>query len=123
MSYNISKEFHFSAAHQLHGLRPGHPCGRVHGHNYIVRVTLTGDTLNEHGFLVDYNDLKPFGEWLDAVVDHRNLNEVFDDAPSTAENLAHNLVEYVHTFCPIPDGVAVSVAVSETPKTWAEWAE
>lgn len=120
--YRISKEFHFSAAHQLHGLRPGHPCGRVHGHNYIVRVTLKGRALNEHGFLLDYNDLKPFGQWLDDMLDHQNLNDVLPMQP-TAENMARTFVAALRGVVQIPDGVAVSVAVSETPKTWAEWSE
>lgn len=118
--YRISKEFHFSASHQLHGLRDGHPCGRVHGHNYIVRVTLTGEVLDEHGFLLDYNDLKPFGAWIDDTLDHRNLNDVLPTQP-TAENMARLLAESIREVVAIPDNVAVSVAVSETPKTWAEW--
>ena len=118
--YRISKEFHFSSAHQLHGLRPGHPCGRLHGHNYIARVTLQGDTLNEHGFLLDYNDLKPFGQWIDDTLDHRNLNDLLDFQP-TAESMARYFAEQVAQHVAIPEGVAISVAVSETPKTWAEW--
>lgn len=39
----LSKEFHFSAAHRLEGLQEGHPCGRMHGHNYIIRVFLIGE--------------------------------------------------------------------------------
>lgn len=120
--YRISKEFHFSASHQLHGLRDGHPCGRVHGHNYIVRVTLTGNELDEHGFLLDYNDLKPFGQWLDDTLDHRHLNDVTTGQPS-AENLARVLAQQVQGVLQLPAGVRVSVAVSETPKTWAEWSE
>jgi len=122
MTYTISKDFHFSSSHQLHGLRDGHPCGRVHGHNYVVRVTLQGEELNEHGFLVDYNDFKPFGQWLDDTLDHRHLNDVTTGQPS-AENLARVLAQQVQGLVPLPAGVRVSVAVSETPKTWAEWSE
>jgi 6-pyruvoyltetrahydropterin/6-carboxytetrahydropterin synthase len=122
MTYTISKDFHFSSSHQLHGLRDGHPCGRVHGHNYVVRVTLQGEELNEHGFLVDYNDLKPFGQWLDDTLDHRHLNDVTTGQPS-AENLARVLAQQVQGVLALPAGVRVSVAVSETPKTWAEWSE
>jgi 6-pyruvoyltetrahydropterin/6-carboxytetrahydropterin synthase len=118
--YRISKEFHFSASHQLHGLRDGHPCGRVHGHNYIVRVSLSGSDLDQHGFLLDYNDLKPFGKWLDDAIDHRHLNDVLPIQPS-AENMARIFAAEVRDRLDIPSGVQVSVAISETPKTWAEW--
>lgn len=120
MTYRISKEFHFSASHQLHGLRDGHPCGRVHGHNYIVRVTLESETVDERGFVVDYNDLKPFGQWIDDTLDHEHLNNVLPMQP-TAENMARLFVEVIEEEFPMPEGVRVSVAVSETPKTWAEW--
>ena len=118
--YEISKEFTFSAAHQLDGLREGHPCGRMHGHNYVVRLTLRGSALNEHGFLMDYNDLKPFGAYLDDNLDHHVLNERLGVQP-TAENMARVLTNIAKEHLPIPDGVTVSVSVSETPKTWATW--
>lgn len=122
MTYRISKEFAFSSAHQLHGLRDGHPCGRVHGHNYIVRVTLIGDELDQNGFLLDYNDLKPFGQWLDDNLDHKNLNDVLSFQP-TAENMAKHLSTVAESMLNLPHGCRVSVAVSETPKTWASWNE
>ena len=57
MTFRITKEFHFSASHQLASLPPDHQCARLHGHNYIVEVELTADDLNEHGFVRDYQDL------------------------------------------------------------------
>lgn len=120
--YRISKEFHFSASHQLHGLRPGHPCGRMHGHNYIVKVTLAGETLDERGFLLDYGDLKPFGQWLDDTLDHQHLNDILPMQP-TAENMARAFAQIAIDLLEIPPTIKVSIAVSETPKTWAEWSE
>lgn len=120
--YRISKEFHFSASHQLHGLRPGHPCGRMHGHNYIVKLSLAGEHLDERGFLLDYGDLKPFGVWLDDTLDHQHLNDVLPMQP-TAENMARAFAQIAIDLLEIPPTIKVSIAVSETPKTWAEWSE
>ncbi|RWP82168.1 MAG: 6-carboxytetrahydropterin synthase QueD, partial [Mesorhizobium sp.] len=39
--FHISKEFHFSASHQLTSLPPNHQCARLHGHNYVVVVQLS----------------------------------------------------------------------------------
>jgi len=72
---SISKEYHFSAAHHLVGLREGHPCARVHGHNYVVTLTIRGD-VGLDGFVIDYNDLAPFGDYIDNALDHRDLNDV-----------------------------------------------
>lgn len=38
--FRITKEFHFSASHQLCRLPVDHQCARLHGHNYIVVVEL-----------------------------------------------------------------------------------
>ena len=120
MTYSISKDFEFSASHQLFGLVEGHKCGRVHGHNYTVRITLEADRLDEHGFVLDYGDLAPFGRWLDEHFDHRHLNDVVDFQPS-AENLARWLWIVARREVTIPFGVRVAVSVSETRKTWATW--
>ncbi|HBU96439.1 6-pyruvoyl trahydropterin synthase family protein, partial [Thalassospira lucentensis] len=40
--FTITKQFAFSASHQLAGLDADHPCSRLHGHNYIVEVELKG---------------------------------------------------------------------------------
>lgn len=123
MSYRISKDFAFSAAHHLDGLRPGHPCGRVHGHNYRVRVELSAPLLDDQGFVFDYGDLAPFGRWLDETIDHQDLNEVVDVPNPTAEHLARHFTIAVMTLCQLPRTIDVSVGVSETPKTWAWFGE
>ena len=110
----------FSASHQLFGLEEGHPCGRVHGHNYVVRVTLVGDGVGSTGFLCDYGVLWPFGVFLDATLDHRHLNDVLAGQPS-AELLAVHLHRVLGSLNVVPPGVTARVAVSETPKTWAEF--
>lgn len=120
--YRISKDFHFSASHQLHGLREGHPCGRVHGHNYAIRLTLAGEEIDDRGFLLDYNDMKPFGAWLDDQIDHRHLNDVLDIQP-TAENMAREFARKAILLLDVPPTIKITIAVSETPKTWAEWSE
>ncbi len=112
--YTISKTFHFSAAHQLHTLDEGHPCARLHGHNYEVRVVLRAERLDEHGMVLDYRKLDVFKKWLDDTCDHRHLNDVCPYYP-TAENLARWFYEVLHELH-IP---ASEVCVKETPKTEA----
>ena len=118
MTYTIEKDFAFSASHVLDGLPEGHQCGRLHGHNYVVRLRLTGDRLLPVGFLFDYGDLAPFKNLLDSTLDHRHLNDVMSDNP-TAEALAKHLARIAGGLLDLPKGLAVSVGVSETPKTWA----
>lgn len=119
--FTISKDFTFSASHQLLGLPEGHPCARLHGHNYLVRVEVSSDSLDGTGFVLDYGDFTPFGQWIDTHLDHRHLNEEMIANP-TAELLAYLLCSVFEDKVTLPDAASVSgVGVSETPKTWAWW--
>ncbi|MFF0591407.1 6-pyruvoyl tetrahydropterin synthase family protein [Streptomyces sp. NPDC003781] len=115
----ITKEFHFSASHQLAHLPPDHPCSRLHGHNYILVVELSceDDETNRAGFVRDYRELDSLKKWVDEVLDHRHLNEVLPELNPSAENLAR----WIHGKwrSEFPDLTAVRV--SETPKTWATY--
>lgn len=121
----ISKDFAISASHQLAGLTDGHPCARLHGHNYLVRVELTGLVDERVGFVLDYGMLRPFGAYLDRELDHQHLNHQMSGNP-TAERLGLYLLRALRTV--LEDGVPalelmrlrqLRVGVSETPKTWA----
>lgn len=117
--YTISKQFSFSASHILEGLPEGHPCGRLHGHNYTVEVVLRADKLDDVGFVLDYGSMRPFQEYLDKYYDHRHLNDVLGPGVQpSAETLA--FVLYSHAAAILPAHV-VRVRVAETPKTWAEY--
>ncbi|OCX66463.1 6-carboxytetrahydropterin synthase QueD [Thioclava sp. SK-1] len=114
--FKISKEFHFSASHQLGHLPADHQCARLHGHNYIVVVELTAEALNRDGFVRDYHELAPLKTYIDTHFDHRHLNDVME-GPSTAEALAKHFFDW----CKARWHETSSVKVSETPKTWAQY--
>ena len=114
----ITKEFHFSASHVLTGLRDGHPCGRMHGHNYVIKVELSSVSLNKDAFVQDYNDLSPIKDYIDSQLDHRHLNEIIPGQPS-AENIAKHLYWKFKPHFPF----LRAVEVSETPKTNCRYEE
>lgn len=115
MPYTISKQFEFSAAHHLH-LPDGHPCARVHGHNYTVEVRVVSDELDQRGMVIDFAELKPVGDFISSL-DHQDLNNFLHQP--TSENLARYIGEAAHKIL----NRDVTVRVSETPKTWAEWSK
>lgn len=115
--FSISKQFHFSASHQLFGLDDDHPCSRLHGHNYIAEVVLESQTLNTVGFVRDYRELSDLKDYIDEHLDHRHLNDVLGQNNTTAELLAQHLYEWSHARW----HEVVAVRISETPKTWAQY--
>jgi 6-pyruvoyltetrahydropterin/6-carboxytetrahydropterin synthase len=113
--YEIRKQFHFSASHVLYELPKGHPCGRLHGHNYIVELILRSENLNSEGFVVDYGQLKQIKQWIDETFDHQHLNDKMNVNP-TAENIAKLIYDrWVHYY-PLH-----GVKVKETEKTEATY--
>jgi len=114
--YRISKKFHFSAAHRL-DLGPEHPCSTLHGHNYTVEVILGAEDTDERGMVIDFHELVSFGKVVDSL-DHKFLNEEVD-FHTTTENLACWLFDYAES---IFGDMALAVRVSESGKTWAEYA-
>ena len=114
--FEITKEHHFSASHRLEGVPDGHPCGYLHGHNYIVEAVLASDELDEAGFVRDYGDLAPLWAYVDDTLDHAHLNDQLP-CKTSAESIARHLYEYIKPELP----ELVAMRVSETPKAWAEY--
>lgn len=115
--FKITKEFNFSASHQLLGLPPDHPCARLHGHNYLVELELSSANLNRYGFVRDYRELDAFKKYIDEEIDHRHLNEVFSTDFVTAEFLAQTFFAWCRSRWP----EITAVRISETARTWAEY--
>ena len=115
--FKITKRFSFSASHQLFGLPEGHACARLHGHNYEVEVELSSPTLNQHGFVRDYHELKALKIYIDEKIDHRHLNDIFGNDHVTAEHMA----KHFYDWCKSQWSEVSAVRLSETPKTWAEY--
>ena len=86
--FEISKDFVFSAAHQIrfHGGK----CERLHGHNWRVRVHARASELNRIGMVIDFADLQKLVAEIGQRFDHQNVNEIppFDHLNTTAELLA-----------------------------------
>jgi len=115
--YTICKRFAFSASHTIGGVPPGHPCARVHGHNYEVELVLRSRKLDHAGFVRDYREFSVLKEFLDANVDHRHLNDVLGHDQTTAEAIS----KWLFDWCVARWPETVAVRVCETPRTWAEY--
>lgn len=84
----IFKEFTFEAAHRLPNVRPGHKCGRLHGHSFRVEVHVRGDVDAQSGWVLDFADIKEAYKPLFEQLDHNYLNEIEGLSNPTSEVLA-----------------------------------
>jgi 6-pyruvoyltetrahydropterin/6-carboxytetrahydropterin synthase len=121
--FEIFVEETFAAGHALRGYKG--KCENVHGHNYRVRVTLEGETLDGVGLLYDFVHLKRVIQQLIRALDHRFLNEFppFDTVNPSAENIAKYFYEQAAAQLPgMENGVRIaSVTVWETDTTAATY--
>ncbi len=84
----IYKEFTFEAGHFLPSAPAGHPNARLHGHSFVVRVTVEGEPDPETGLIVHFEDLAAELAGLKDKLDHRLLNEVRGLEIPTLERIA-----------------------------------
>jgi len=88
LMYTIRTEDSFAAAHYIkeyHG-----KCENLHGHNYKVRIYVSGEKLGKGGMLIDFAILKKILKSVLEELDHKNLNEItyFTEKEPSAEVIA-----------------------------------
>jgi 6-pyruvoyltetrahydropterin/6-carboxytetrahydropterin synthase len=86
--YEVTVEADFSSGHYLRNYHGR--CENPHGHNYKVRVTLTGEALDQTGLLLDFKQLKLVLRPVIDRIDHQMLNDLepFTEVNPSAENIA-----------------------------------
>ena len=99
--YTVVKRIEISGSHQLK-LPYKSKCKNLHGHNWIIDVTLQSETLDRNGMVLDFTKIKEIVNKLD----HAHINDIVPFNP-TAENMAYWLCEQ------IPHCISVSVQETE----------
>lgn len=115
--FEISKQFHFQAAHRL----PEHDgkCQRLHGHSWVATVIFRRVFLNGNGpktgMLVDFGDIKNIVQPIvDEKLDHHYLNETLPEIVPTSECIAEWLFAQIQPLT--PDLYAVEIEETCTSK-------
>ena len=138
MSLSIMRRFTFCAGHRLVGHEG--KCQNLHGHNYVIEISVTGQEQDSIGRILDFKMLKQrVNGWLDDNWDHtfilwkndeNGINAIRASDPHriyelesnpTAENMASH---FLLDVCPkILDGTgatAFKVRLWESEETCAE---
>jgi 6-pyruvoyltetrahydropterin/6-carboxytetrahydropterin synthase len=114
--YELTVEEHFSSAHQLRGYMG--KCENIHGHNWRVKMRVTGNSLDNIGLLVDFGILKKILKEVLSRIDHVSLNETppFDRINPSSENLAEYICSEVQPLISreFPSVTVSSVTVWES---------
>lgn len=128
----LTKTFKFCAAHRYHNPRwsPEENLAafaedhRIHGHNYELEVSLTGEVDPDTGFLADLGVVKALVQ--QRVIDVLDHSQIETDIPwfanrqPTSENLVIFIWDQIASH--FPDGVRlVRVRLYETPSIFTEY--
>jgi 6-pyruvoyltetrahydropterin/6-carboxytetrahydropterin synthase len=121
--FDITTEAHFSAAHRLRNYNG--PCENLHGHNWVVRVTVTCKGLDKSGLGIDFKIIKDKLKAVLSDFDHSDLNEFFDQlglSPSS-ENIARHIYYRLDVLLSDKKTKVSRVEVWETPSNCAAYYE
>ncbi len=131
----ITRKFHFSASHRLYKKelsdadneklfgKCSNPNG--HGHNYILEITVAGNTNPDTGFVMDLKDLKELVNlYVIDKVDHKNFNldvEFMKDIIPTSENIAIGIWNQIENKINNNNRKLYSVKIYETVNNIVEY--
>ena len=128
---HLTRKMYFCAAHRLwiDSLSPEEnqkifgECSRLHGHNYVLEVTFSGEPDPQTGMVIHLSE-------LDAIVkervidhlDHRNLDEDIDEFKKVASTV-EMLVRYVWDRLEksVPAARLHRVRIYEDPESFADY--
>ena len=120
-SIDLYKEyFKFSCAHFL--IFPDGSKERLHGHNYHVRVDISG-RLDEHGLVMDFNHAKPIvREICDELDEHWLLPGEHPELKITARDDGHTEVVYRESHYVVPSDEVVVLPINNvSAENFATW--
>jgi 6-pyruvoyltetrahydropterin/6-carboxytetrahydropterin synthase len=138
----VTKKFTFDMAHALYGYDG--PCKNIHGHTYILSITLKGIVLqnNDHpknGMVIDFTDFKKIivdniiqvfdhSLVLNSNSPHGGLNEIRENFEKinyvpyqpSCENLLIDFFDRINSK--FADDIKINnIKLEETPTSYAEW--
>jgi 6-pyruvoyltetrahydropterin/6-carboxytetrahydropterin synthase len=131
----ITRRERFSAAHRMFrldwsdekNLEVYGKCSNPnwHGHNYVLWVTIKGELIDNHGFVMNLNILKKIiGEKVIEKLDHRNINldvDFMKGKIATTENLTVAIWGELKPEIEKHGGMLHCIKIEETENNYIEY--
>ena len=128
----ITRRERFSSAHRLvnntlserDNKRLFKKCYDLHGHNYELYVTVTGEINKNSGFIIDLKDLKKIiQEKVIKKLDHNFINDVdfMRNKITTTENLCLQIWKELKDPIKLSGGKLHKIKINETKNNYFEY--
>lgn len=75
MQITLKRKFDFEAAQHLPSFPVGHKCRQIHGHSFILEVSVTGTVDPQSGLFYDHGKIAAEVRPLIEKLDHTSLND------------------------------------------------
>lgn len=111
--FELKVQYRIEAARSLNYLPENHPCSRVHGHSFLITLTLFGPWNEELAWMMDYHDIEVQVHPILNKLDHQYLNSIPGLEKPTSESLCVYLYEQIKPLIP----ELQKVTIAETPTT------
>lgn len=111
--FEIKVQYRIEAARKLSHLPSLHPCSRIHGHSFVITLTLFGPWNEEFGWMYDYHELEKTVRPILSTLDHHYLNDIPGLEKPTSEVLCVYLFEKIKKLIP----ELQKITIAETPTT------
>ena len=127
----ITRQVHFNSAHRLYNSSKSIAwnrkqyglCNEVHGHNYVLEVTVKGTPDPVTGYVLDLGVLKRImNETVADPCDHRSLNDRVDFLRGVIPSTENLVIAFWHQIeARLTAGSLHCVRLYETPRNFADF--
>ncbi|WP_367679772.1 6-carboxytetrahydropterin synthase QueD [Buchnera aphidicola] len=76
MSIILFKDYTFEAAHKLPNVAKEHKCYKLHGHSFLIRISIKGEINNDTGFILDFKQIDDVFKPIQVKLNHSYLNVI-----------------------------------------------
>lgn len=85
---DLFRIYYLQCARRLPGLPDSHPCARLHGHSFKIKLTLRGELDPKLGWVMDFDAVDTIWQRIHDQLDHRYLNDIAGLNNPSSENMA-----------------------------------
>jgi len=87
--FELKRKYEFHAARKLTSLEEKHPCSKLHGHTFSVKIKVAGNKITNEGWIMDFYHIDAcFKNKVHKELDHKYLNEIEGLSNPTTEHIA-----------------------------------
>ena len=111
MRARLTKDYRFEAAQTLPKVPDTHKCGKMHGHSFLIEISIEGEVNPDTGWIYDHAEISKAMNPLVELLDHAYLNEIPGLENPTIELMA---AWFWQKLAPQVPGLA-EIVIHETP--------